>query len=67
MANKSAEGLLGNSASEIKILEYITEPFTHLIVMVRDWGIDNQGLNGWNRYMYKYIRNPAVTDLNVPQ
>jgi sodium-dependent phosphate cotransporter len=31
---KTAEGLLGNSASEVKILKYITEPFTDLIVQV---------------------------------
>lgn len=39
MSTKAAEGLLEDSASEIKILEYITEPFTNLIVRVSHSGI----------------------------
>ena len=39
MSTKAAKGLLENSASEIKILEHITEPFTNLIVMVSHSGI----------------------------
>lgn len=34
ISGEAAQGLVGNSAKEIKILEYITEPLTDLIIIV---------------------------------